>query len=124
LKKPTLAAQQIHAIVTQLMDRVQIRLGNMHTWLGMLGLQSAIDWARFDCLPDAGELDRITASGCSCKLNPKSLPVCTVHPCKCGCLKENDPLSCKWRTLHEEYIAGMQGISVQNQDGRLTYCQA
>jgi hypothetical protein len=95
----------------------------MHNWMGMLNVRSSLDWSRFNALPNADELTQIASTKCRCNFNPLSLPICEIHPCQCGCLKRKDGATCKWRTLHFEMITAMEGLNLESQEGRLTYCQ-
>ena len=95
----------------------------MHNWMGMLNVRSSLDWSRFNALHTTDEKNHIASTKCRCNFNPLALPVCEIHPCQCGCLKRKDGATCKWRTLHFEAITAIEGLNLESQEGRLTYCQ-
>ena len=63
---------------------------------------------------------------CRCTLDPNS--VCETHPCKCPeCrgAKGSPGLTCKWRSLHSEYLLkNLSHVMLANEIEKVTYCEA
>eukprot|EP00435_Cladocopium_sp_Y103_P066146 s220_g28.t1 len=63
---------------------------------------------------------------CRCTLDPNS--VCETHPCKCPecrAAKGGPGLTCKWRSLHTEYLMkNLSHVELPNEVEKVTYCEA
>ena len=89
------------------------------SYLGLLGLQSAMHWSRVGEYPTKDELVVVVASGCTCGLDP--MVHCSVHLCKCHKCGANG-LGCAWRCLLAHFVAvsGLADIVTQK-SSTLTY---
>ena len=91
------------------------------TYFAFLGLPIGIDWSRVGAYPTSEELVYITASACTCGVNPLSR--CPVHLCKCGKCGDNG-VQCKWRQALTKYVVdeGLEQV-VSSNSNTLTYVQ-
>ena len=91
------------------------------TFLRFLGLQRGVDWSRMGECPSQEELLYLSASPCTCGLDPMVL--CPMHPCKCNRCGESG-LECTWRNMFLTFIvSGPMADVVSKRKGMVTYLQ-
>ena len=68
--------------------------------------------------PRPNEQEMHLINPCTCSLDP--MKVCGLHLCQCNKCKSGDPLACKWRAAHLDYLA-KKGVNLKLEAGTLQY---